>query len=95
MMRDKKPALYISDLLYSQIVTSKGKRIGHVVDIQISPGAEHRVTALVFGRYAWLYRLHVLHPFARAFGLDIEPDIVPWDAVERFERHTFVLKAEV
>lgn len=84
--------ILIADLLGSRIVTSEGKKIGHVVDIQITSGREHVATALVFGQHGWLYRWHVLHPFARKFGLGFEPDTIPWDAVERFERFTVTLK---
>jgi len=84
--------LFIEDLLGSKIVTSEGRKIGHVVDIQITPGQEHMVTALVFGQHGWLYRWHVLYPFAEKFGLRIEPNTVPWDAVERFEAFTLTLK---
>jgi sporulation protein YlmC with PRC-barrel domain len=84
--------LLIGDLLGSKIVTSEGKKIGHVVDIQITLGQEHKVTALVYGRHGWLFRWHVLRPFAEQFGLRFEPDTIPWDAVNRFERLTVTLK---
>lgn len=84
--------LYIGDLLGSKIVTSEGKKIGHVVDIEITPDQEHKVTVLVYGRHGWLFRWHVLHPFAEKFGLRFEPDSVPWDAVDRFEHLTITLK---
>ena len=82
----------IADLIGSKIVTADGKKIGHVVDIEVTRGSEYEVTGLVFGRYAWLYRFDVLYPFARAFGLDVEPDTIPWHAVERFEHLTVILK---
>ena len=84
--------LSIADLIGSKIVTAGGKRIGHVVDIQVTPGPEYEVTGLVFGRYAWLYRFDVLHPFIKAIGLDVEPDTIPWHAVEGFERLVVTLK---
>ena len=82
----------IADLIGSKIVTADGKKVGHVVDIEVTRGSEYEVTGLVFGRYAWLYRFDVLYPFARAFGLDVEPDTIPWHAVERFEHLTVILK---
>ena len=82
----------MADLIGSKIVTADGKKIGHVVDIEVTRGPEYEVTGLVFGRYAWLYRFDVLYPFARAFGLDVEPDTIPWHAVERFEQFTVILK---
>jgi len=82
----------IADLIGSKIVTAEGKKIGHVVDIEVTHGPVYEVTGLVFGRYAWLYRFDVLYPFAKAFGLDVEPDTIPWHAVEHFEQFTVILK---
>jgi sporulation protein YlmC with PRC-barrel domain len=84
--------LYIGDLLSSKIVTSEGEKIGHVVDLEITPDQEHKVTALVYGWNGWLFRWHVLHPFAEKFGLRFKPNTVPWDAVDRFEHLTITLK---
>ncbi len=84
--------LSIADLIGSKIVTAEGKKIGHVVDIEVTHGPVYEVTGLVFGRYAWLYRFDVLYPFARAFGLDVEPDTICWHAVECFEQFTVILK---
>ena len=82
----------IEVMLGSKIVTAEGKKIGHVVDIELTRGRVHKVTALVFGKHGWLYRWHVLHPIAEKFGLRIEPDTVPWDAVDHFEGLTITLK---
>jgi len=90
--RQSTKVLSIGDLLGSKIVTSDGKKIGHVVDIEITPGREQKVTALIYGKHGWLYRWHVLHPFAEKFGLRVDPDKVPWEAVERFEHLTVKLK---
>jgi sporulation protein YlmC with PRC-barrel domain len=94
MRRKQHPTSIISvaDLIGSKIVTAEGKRVGHVVDIEVTHGPIYEVTRLVFGRYAWLYRFDVLYPFAKAFGLDVEPDTVPWHAVERFEHFIVTLK---
>ena len=83
----------IADLIGSKIVTAEGKKIGHVVDIEVTRGPVYEVTGLVFGRYAWLYRFDVLYPFVKAFGLDVEPDRIPWHAVERLEHLSVILKA--
>lgn len=91
-MSQLRTGILLADLIGSKIVTAEGKRIGRVVDIQISIGPEHEVSALIFGRYAWLYRFHVLRPFARTFGLHHQPQIVPWSAVARFERLVVTLK---
>jgi len=85
--------MFIEDLVGSKIVTAEGKKIGRVVDIQITPGPQYEVSELIFGEYAWLYRFHVLRPLAKTFGLHHQPKIVPWSAVARFERFVVTLKA--
>ena len=92
-MSHRRTSMFIADLIGSKIVTAEGKRIGRVVDIQISTDPEHEVFALIFGEYAWLYRFHVLRPFARTFGLHHQPQIVPWSAIDRFDRFVVTLKA--
>ena len=84
--------MYIEDLIGSEIVTAEGKHLGHVVDVQVTGGPIYEVTALIFGEVAWLYRYHVLQPFARAFGLHLKPHTVLWDSVERCEHHRVMLK---
>lgn len=82
----------MEELLGSRIVTSEGKRIGHVIEIQVTRGPVYKVVELLFGRYAWLYHLHILHPLAQAFGWRAEPEHIPWEAVERVEHSTVTLK---
>lgn len=90
-MGHKARKVYVEDIVGSKIVTSEGKKIGRVVEMLVTRGSEHEVTALVCGRYAWLYRFHVLESFTKTFGLRIEPHTIPWNAVERFERFVVVL----
>lgn len=92
-MLQKRTRMFLADLIGSKIVTAEGKRVGRVVDVQISMYPEHEVSALIFGEYAWLYRLHVLRPLAKTFGLHHQPQIVPWSAVDRFEHFVVTLKA--
>lgn len=46
----------------------------------------------MYGHYGWLYRLHVLEPVAQRLGLHATVHVIPWDAVDRFERYTVTLK---
>lgn len=84
--------VYIGDLLKCKIVTAEGKRIGHLADLQLSEGPKYQVVALFFGRRGWLYRLHVLNPFTFKEHHHHKPYKVPWEAVDRIERHTIHLK---
>jgi sporulation protein YlmC with PRC-barrel domain len=91
-MRRTASKLFIGDLLDCKIVTSEGKVIGHVADVQLTPDRGYKVIALIFGRRGWLYRLHVLNPFSTREPQQARPDTVPWDAVESFERTIVKLK---
>jgi hypothetical protein len=82
----------LEDLVGSWIVGANHERIGRVVDVQVSPGPTCRVTGLMYGRSSWLYRLHVLEPLVRRFGMHVAVHVIPWQAVERFERFTVKLK---
>jgi hypothetical protein len=84
--------IWIEDLIGSKIVTAEGKAIGRVVDCTLTAPPEYRVKGLLFGRYAWLYRLHVLHPFAEKLGLSVTPREVPWEAVADYAAYTVTLK---
>ncbi len=91
-MESRRRGLRISDLLGCRIVTAEGKVIGHVADVQLTPGPEFRVTALLFGRRSWLYRLHVLNPLAERASAPAELDRVAWEAVAHIKHGTIKLK---
>lgn len=86
---------FMEDLIGSKIVTAEGQEIGHVVDALISEGPEYCVTHLLYGRSGWLYRLHVFEPITQKFGLHVPSHVIPWEAVERFERFTVTLKSGI
>ena len=92
LMQAKQSKLYIGNILGKKIVTAEGKTIGHVADIQLSPAPEYAVVALIFGRRGWLFRLHVLNPFASLEKRNRKPKTVPWDAVDRIEGGIVILK---
>ncbi|MDQ6661265.1 MAG: PRC-barrel domain-containing protein [Chloroflexota bacterium] len=81
----------MGDLLACKIVTAEGKRLGHIADVELTPGPEYRVTKLLYGQRGWLHRLHVLNPFVDKKSHH-KPDSVPWDAVDRIEGSTVILK---
>ena len=92
-MQHSQALCYMSNLLGHKIVTDKGKRFGHVADIVLTPDAPHKVTGLLYGESGWEYRLHLLNPFSKVTHPQAKPDIISWDAVERIEHSTIVLKA--
>lgn len=84
---------YLSELLNKKIVTADGKTVGHVFDIKLSQDRTFRVTALMYGETALLYRLHILEPVARAFHLKHKPKTIPWKAIEKVDHAVVRLKA--
>jgi sporulation protein YlmC with PRC-barrel domain len=91
--KQRQSKLYMGDLLDSKIVTAEGKKLGHVADVQLTPGPEYRVTALLFGEGGWLHRLHVLNPFIDIKSRQKKADSLPWDAVDRIEHGIVTLKS--
>ena len=86
-------ARYLSELLNKKIVTASGKTMGHVFDIELSQDGTFRVTALMYGETALLYRLHILEPVARAFHLKQKPKTIPWKAIDTFDHAVVRLKS--
>jgi len=84
--------LGVEDLIGSMIMTADGVRLGRVVDLLVAPAPSYRVRSLIFGKAAWLYRLHVLPPWAEKFGLRLHPRQIPWDAVRDFNGDAVTLK---
>ena len=83
---------HLEELLSKKILTSEGKRLGHIFDIQLSRDGKHRVTALMYGENSLLYRLHVYEPVVRAFRPKHQPKTVPWEAVDHFDEKGVHLK---
>jgi hypothetical protein len=71
-------------LIGARVVSSDGKTFGHVVDLELDPTDQFRITGLELGRFGWLDRLRLLRPLAH--GQTSRPlRIVAWSDVERFE----------
>ncbi len=85
-------SLRLQSLVASTIVTADGRKLGRVVDIEVTQPPEFRVHALVYGKRGWLDRLGVLIPLAHFAGRSGQPKTVPWDVVDRFEEFTITLK---
>jgi sporulation protein YlmC with PRC-barrel domain len=90
--QQKSVHLSVSTLLNKKVVTAEGKKLGHVADIQLTPGPEYRIIALLIGPYAMLFRLHVLNPFASSPKLPRRPASVRWEAIDCIKGRTIRLK---
>jgi len=47
----------VADLVGTPVVAASGERLGHVIDLEVSPARE--VTAILTGRRGWLSRLRL------------------------------------
>jgi hypothetical protein len=90
-MQRRSSKMFIGDLLNCKLVTAEGKLLGHIADIQLTPGPEYRIIALLFGRRGWFYRLHMLNPFS-SVKMPYRPRSIPWEAVESYQRPIVRLK---
>lgn len=79
------------ELIGVVIVTDAGERLGHVIDLELDPADDFRVTALELGRFAWLDRMHVLRPVMHGRSTS-GPRVIAWDDVDRLEGRKLILK---
>jgi sporulation protein YlmC with PRC-barrel domain len=82
----------IADLVGSRVVLADGTRLGPVVDLEVTRGPEFRVTNLLIGTSAWLYRLDIHRLRIPLLGPRRKPLKVPWSAVAQCDAFTVTLK---
>ncbi len=78
-------------LIGALVVSAEGKRLGHVIDVEVDPRHGFRVLALELGRFGWLDRLHLLRPIAhgRTSG---QPRLVAWNDIDRLDRRHLICR---
>lgn len=78
-------------LIGARVVSSEGKTLGHVIDLEVEPARDFRVAAVELGRFGWLDRLHLLRPIAH--GRTSRPiRIVEWRDVERVDGRRLICR---
>ena len=80
--------LRVADLVGSRVEDAAGRRVGHVVELELGDGWE--VTAVLIGPRGWLSRWNVARFFPRLTRG--KPERVPWDQVAAFESLRLRLK---
>ncbi len=90
--RDGAQPLSIARILNSHIVTANHRRIGRVVDIEVSPDQSYQVTALLFGSYGWFVRLRILQRLMTQLGVSVKPHRIPWCGVAHIEPGKVILR---
>jgi sporulation protein YlmC with PRC-barrel domain len=66
----------VADIVGMPVVAASGERLGHVIDLEVSPTRE--VTAILTGRRGWLSRLRL-----RQLVRGHHDQRIPWRRVDR------------
>lgn len=82
----------IEDVIRARIIAADGRVLGRVIDLEVTPAPEYRVTAVLYGTAAWLYRFNVLEAITAPLGRRLEPKRICWDDVDRLEPHALHLR---
>jgi hypothetical protein len=75
----------------ARVVASNGKTLGHVIDLEVDPERDFRVSAIELGRFGWLDRLRAFRPLAHdRLGGTLR--IVSWRDIERYEQGRLICR---
>ena len=72
------------NLIGARVIDDHGKTLGHVIDLEVDPERDFRVSAVELGRFGWLDRLRAARPIAHD-RLGGKLRIVAWRDIERYE----------
>lgn len=78
-------------LIGARVVDSGGKTLGHVIDMEVDPTRDFRVSAVELGRHGWLDRFRALRPLAHD-RLSKRPRVVAWRDIDRYEDGKIICK---
>jgi hypothetical protein len=78
-------------LIGAKVVDSDGRMLGHVIDMEVDPEHDLRVSAIELGRHGWLDRWRAVRPIAHD-RLGKPPRIVAWTDIDRWEDGRFMCK---
>jgi sporulation protein YlmC with PRC-barrel domain len=78
----------VADLVGSPVEDARGKRLGHVIDLEL--GRDYEVVAALVGPRSWLKRWNVPRLWSRRKPKG--PDRVPWSRVRTFDSLRVQLK---
>jgi hypothetical protein len=65
-------------------VEADGKTLGHVIDLEIEPQDDFRVSSVELGRVGWLDRMRLIRPLAHG-RTKRKIRVVRWEDVERLD----------
>jgi hypothetical protein len=78
-------------LIGARVVSSDGKTLGHVIDLEVDPERDFRVSAVELGRFGWLDRFRAVRPLAHdRLGGTLR--VVAWSDIERYERGRLICR---
>jgi sporulation protein YlmC with PRC-barrel domain len=78
-------------LIGARVETSDGRTLGHVIDLEVDPERNFRVSAVELGRFGWLDRWRATRSLAHD-RLGGKLRVVAWRDIERYEQGTLVCK---
>lgn len=87
--------IHCEDLIGARVRDASGRERGRVVDLEVRPKEDWRVSALILGRFSFLDRFDLLrHIPYRLGGLGEHEERIPWEQVEAFADRTLRLRPE-
>jgi hypothetical protein len=90
-MTTTRTLLVARSLVGALVVSADGKRLGHVIDLEVDPERDFNISAIELGRFGWLDRLHLVRPIAH--GRSPGPlRIVAWQDIDRFDGRRLICR---
>jgi hypothetical protein len=78
-------------LIGAHVLDSEGKSMGHVIDMEVDPERNFRVSAIELGRHGWIDRVRALRPLAHD-RLSAPPRIIAWADIDHYENGRLICK---
>ena len=83
----------LSSIHKREVVTEDGRKLGHCYDVRAElTQSSLRITGLVVGRYGRLEHFCVRGQAGATSERVRDSDVIPWEAVVRFESDTIVVR---
>jgi sporulation protein YlmC with PRC-barrel domain len=84
----------LSSIHKRKVVTEDGRKLGRCYDVRAElTQTSLRITGLVVGRYGWLEHFGVRGQAGATSERVRDGDVIPWDAIVRFEADSIVVRA--
>lgn len=78
-------------LIGARVMSSDGKGLGHVVDLEVDPQKKFEVSGVELGRFGWIDRLRLVRPIAHA-RTSRPIRTIAWSDVDRLENGRLICR---